>query len=177
MQRRDLWSTICNLSTCGLPWIVAGEFNTVRWTHEKHGGAAPRARGLIEFNDCLHDAGLLDMKLTGPLFTWFNSSVGDSRIECKLDRVLINANFLHSNPFQGEILMLVLSDHSPILLSLHEKPHIKSLFRYYNFWAKMPGFFQIVKDVWDMDISGTPLFIVVRKLSLLKKRLIEWKKL
>ena len=27
-----------------------------------------------------------------------------------------------------------------------------------------------------MDISGTPLFIVVRKLSILKKRLIEWKK-
>jgi len=62
-----------------------------------------------------------------------------------------------------------LSDHSPILLSLHEKPHIKSLFRYYNFWAKMPGFFQTVKDAWDTNVSGTPLFIVVRKLSILKK--------
>jgi len=101
MQRHDLWKTIRDLSTySGLPWIVAGNFNTVRWNHEMHGGAGPRARGLIEFNDCLHDAGLLDMKLTGPLFTWFNSSVGDSRIECKLDRVLINANFFHSILFR-----------------------------------------------------------------------------
>ncbi|KAJ8622034.1 hypothetical protein MRB53_030563 [Persea americana] len=40
----------------------------------------------------------------------------------------------------------------------------------------MPGFFQIVKEAWDSDVSGTLLFIVVRKLSILKKRLIEWKK-
>ncbi|KAJ8622058.1 hypothetical protein MRB53_030587 [Persea americana] len=40
----------------------------------------------------------------------------------------------------------------------------------------MPGFFQTVKNAWDTDVSGTPLFIVVRKLSILKRRLIEWKK-
>ncbi|XXG79979.1 hypothetical protein AAC387_Pa09g0941 [Persea americana] len=142
MQRRELWKTIRDLSLpSGLPWIVAGHFNTVRWTHEKRGGATPRARGLIELNDCHHDAGLLDLKLTGPLFTWSNSSFGASRIECKLDRVLINDRFLHCNPFQGDVLMPGLSDHSPILLSLHVKAHIKASFRYYTFWAKMPGFF------------------------------------
>ncbi|KAJ8622041.1 hypothetical protein MRB53_030570 [Persea americana] len=40
----------------------------------------------------------------------------------------------------------------------------------------MPGFFQTVQNAWDTDVSGTPLFIVVRKLSILKRRLIEWKK-
>ena len=71
MHRRDLWQTIRGLSSsCGLPWIVAGDFNTVRWNHEKTGGVAPRARGLIDFNDCIHDAGLFDLNLTGPLYTW-----------------------------------------------------------------------------------------------------------
>ncbi|XXG82774.1 hypothetical protein AAC387_Pa10g0665 [Persea americana] len=129
MHRRDLWQTIQGLSpSCGLPWIVAGDFNTVRWNHEKTGGAAPRARGLIDFSDCIHDAGLFDLNLTGPLYTWSNSSIGASRIECKLDRVLINAGFLHSSPFKGEILMRGLSDHSPVLLFFAcQTPHQSSV--------------------------------------------------
>lgn len=151
-------------TTSGLPWIVPGEFNTILRNHEKAGGAIPRARGLIEFNDCIQDAGLLDLKLTGPPITWSDSSFGDSRIDCKLDSVLVNACFRQTSPFKGDILMPGNSDHSLILLSLYEKTHIKAPFRFYNFWAKMPGFFQIVKDVWDTDVSGTPLFTVVPKL-------------
>lgn len=122
MQRRDLWkSNIDESKDSGLPWIVAGDFNTIRWTHEKEGGAIPRAAGLIEFNDCIQEAGLIDLKLSGASFTWSNSSTGDWRIQCKLDRAIVNASFLHSSPFKGDILLPGISDHSPILLSLSEK--------------------------------------------------------
>ena len=40
----------------------------------------------------------------------------------------------------------------------------------------MPGFFKTVKDAWDTNIIGTPLFIEVHKLSIVKKKLIEWKR-
>lgn len=40
---------------------------------------------------------------------------------------------------------------------------------------KMPGFFDLVKNAWNIDVRGTPLYRVVRKLRLVKLQLIEWK--
>ncbi|KAJ8635921.1 hypothetical protein MRB53_010188 [Persea americana] len=39
--------------------------------------------------------------------------------------------------------------------------------------AKMPGFFQIVKEAWDSDVSGTPLFIVVPDEESRKTQLVQ----
>lgn len=61
---------------------------------EKTKGTVPRAIGLIEYNDYIQDAGLINLKLTSPLYTWSNSSFDDSRIERKLDRILVNVCFL-----------------------------------------------------------------------------------
>lgn len=58
-------------------------------------------------------------------------------------------------------MMPGISDHSPVVLSLHEKTHIKGTFRYYNYWTKMLGFFQTMKYARDIKICGTPLFTVV----------------
>ena len=33
-----------------------------------------------------------------------------------------------------------------------------------------------MKDAWDTNVYGTPLFTVIRKLSIMKQNLIEWKK-
>ena len=105
--------------------MVAGDFNTIKWSHEKTGGSTLRAIRLVDYNDCIQGVGLMDFKLNGSRFTWSNSSVGDSRIECKLDRVLVNAAFMHSNLFIGDVLLPSISDHSLILLSLCNRAHIK----------------------------------------------------
>ena len=106
---------------------------------------SPRASGLIEFNDCIQEAGLIDLKLCGSPFACSNSSMGESRIECKLDWGLVNANCMNDNMFKGEVLPPSLSDHSSILLSLNENPPIKSPFRYFNYWAKMPGYSNAIR--------------------------------
>ena len=156
IERKDLWNTIIQISkSITTPWIVAGDFKIIRWSHEKSGGATPRANGLIDFNDCIQEAGLMDLQLKGPIFTWSNSSIGESRIESKLDRALVNAEFLQCNPLKGDTLLPSISDHAPILLSLNEQRHVKAPFRYYNYWAKMSGFFQCVNDAWTNDIYGT----------------------
>ena len=67
---RDLWQSIVTKATSSLPWVLAGNFNTIGWTHEKIGGASPRPSGLIEFNDCIQEVGLIDLKLSGSPFTW-----------------------------------------------------------------------------------------------------------
>lgn len=113
---------------------------------------------------------------TSLVFTWSNSGIGESRIECKLDSVLVKASFLHSSPFKGDIMLPGISDQSSLVLSLPEKNHIKDPFRCYNYWAKLLGCFQTAKAAWDTNIHGTPLFTVVQKLSIVKKHLIEWKR-
>lgn len=133
IQRKDLWNTIIqNSKSIKIPWIVAGDFNTIRWPHEKSGGATPRAIGLIDFNDCIQEAGLMDLQLNGPPFTWSNSSIGAFKIESKLDRVLVNAEFHQCSLLKGDILLPSISDHAPLLLSPYEKHHVKAPFRYYN---------------------------------------------
>ncbi|RWR83584.1 Ribonuclease H domain-containing protein [Cinnamomum micranthum f. kanehirae] len=175
MHRRSLWqSLIARSRNVSKPWIVAGDFNTIRWVLEKSEGSIPRAAGLIEFNDCIQEAGLVDLPLQGSPFTWSNSSIGATRIESKLDRVLVNATFLQTHPFKGEVLMPGISDHCPLLLSIHEKPNIKAPFRYFNYWVKMPGFFDMAQNAWNNDVCGTPLYRVVQKLQMVKQQLIEW---
>lgn len=41
-------------------------------------------------------------------------------------------------------------------------------FKYYNAWAKEDNFFSIVRQAWSINIKGTLLFILVRKLSNVK---------
>lgn len=63
-----------------------GDFNAIRWENEKFGGSKSNNTSMQNFNDCIDHCGLLELNLANPLFTWSNSSVGKSRIECKLDR-------------------------------------------------------------------------------------------
>lgn len=51
-------------------------------------------------------------------------------IECNLDRTMVNPQFVSMNLMRGEVLLLGIFDHSPILLMKddHIKPNIP--FRY-----------------------------------------------
>lgn len=53
---------------------------------------------------------------------------------------------------------------------------VKSPFRFFNTWVREPGFFEIVREAWNVQISGTRLFVAVRKLANVKKARIEWRK-
>lgn len=100
IQRRELWQSLVLKATTSQPWVLAGDFNTLRWNHEKIGEAPPRPAGLIDFNDCIQEVGLIELTLSGSPFTWSNSSLGESRIASKLVRVLINSPCLHSYIFK-----------------------------------------------------------------------------
>lgn len=57
------------------------------------GGVVPRATSMSYFNNCIDNCGLEELNLPGHAFSWSNSSIGSSRIECKVDRALANSNF------------------------------------------------------------------------------------
>lgn len=50
-------------------WIMAGDFNCVRYDHEKIGGDVSDFFAIEEFNNCLMEAKLNDLKWWGQKFS------------------------------------------------------------------------------------------------------------
>lgn len=48
----------------------------------------PSANTLLDFQECINEAGLQDFHFSEPYFTSSNSGAGANRILCKLDRAL-----------------------------------------------------------------------------------------
>lgn len=103
--------------------------NAVRWGNEKCGGLKPNVCSMQSFNDSIDRCGLDKLPLSGPSFSWSNSSSGANHIESKLDRALVNSDLLHStNRFLGSMLNSGLSNHSPILITSGFSSSVKAPF-------------------------------------------------
>ena len=102
-----LWEHIRYVRSCHpfLPWIVAGDFNSVLSLEEKRGGLArlgPSSVLLRQNIDLLH---LSDVKPLNGLFTWNNRRSGNAAISERLDRFLVSCFWLSSSMFlSSEIL-------------------------------------------------------------------------
>lgn len=68
--RSNLWNEFEQFRGVDLPWLVAGDFNCIRYAHEKIGGDCPDFSTLFDFNNCLMEVGLNDLKWWGHKFTW-----------------------------------------------------------------------------------------------------------
>lgn len=102
---------------------------------------------------------------------------GKDRIECKIDRALINDLFHYLKAdYNGQLLTPSLSDHNPILIIGGVRNSFKNPFRHFNAWAKEKEFFGIVKEAWIIGIVGTPMYKLVKKLANVKRALTTWQR-
>lgn len=69
--RQELWLQITSIVTDKL-WLLLGNFNCIRFIHEKMGGETPNLEALEDFNNCIYEAELKDLKWWGQKFTWWN---------------------------------------------------------------------------------------------------------
>ncbi|XP_074287887.1 uncharacterized protein LOC141613052 [Silene latifolia] len=91
VKRKTLWDSLTDMAPRVGPWVVMGDFNIVRYSHEKIGNLPAHLPDMIDFNNCLSSCGLDDMQGTGNDFTWFNKQDPSTRVYSKLDRILVNA--------------------------------------------------------------------------------------
>ncbi|KAJ4965562.1 hypothetical protein NE237_017411 [Protea cynaroides] len=100
-----------------------------------------------DLSDCIMRTGLADIKNKGELFTWNNGQIGLGRIHCKLDRCLVNQDWVdHLRGSEANFLLAGLSDHSPCVLKIDEMPSFgPKPFKFFNFWTKDPMFMDLVR--------------------------------
>ena len=128
---------------------------------------------MTDFHECLFNLELADIPFLGPIFTWMNRREGASFIARKLDRCLQNECcldvFLNA---MTEVLLPGLSDHYPLVTRLNFRPGTGRSkfypFKILNFWADHPAFLELVKDAWNSDVFGTPMYRLTRKLKSVK---------
>ena len=131
---------------------------------------------MTDFHECLFNLELADMSFLGPIFIWMNRREGANFIARKLDRCLQNECCLDVFPnAMTEVLQPGLSDHFPLVTSLNFRSDSgrRKLYpvKFFNFWADHPAFLEIVKDEWNIDVFGTPMYRLTRKLKSVKAAL------
>ena len=158
------------------PWLVIGDFNTTRFVNEKSGGNMVQDTAMNDFHECLFNLELADVPFLGLIFTWMNRLEGVNFIARKLDRCLQNEYCLDmfSNALT-EVQHPGLSDHCPLVTSLNVRPVPERRkyfpFKFFNFWADHPAFLEIVKEAWESDVHGTPMYKLTQKLKRVKASL------
>ncbi|GJX69516.1 RNA-directed DNA polymerase, eukaryota, reverse transcriptase zinc-binding domain protein [Tanacetum coccineum] len=127
-----------------------------------------------------------DICSSGFQFTWSKSPLNPKAgILKKLDRVMVNENFIDTYPKAHAIFLpYLISDHCPALLSIHEGVvKLTKPFRFVNHIADKQSFIQTVEDKWKADIDGGVEILKEYKEAiedegklLMQKTKIEWLK-
>lgn len=90
-KREEVWWELAGAR--GLfygPWVVCGDFNTVRYPSEKK-NCSRVTRAMMEFSSFIEDMELVDLQLAGGDYTWRK---GDKHvIAARLDRFLISVEW------------------------------------------------------------------------------------
>ena len=115
--------------------------------------------------------GFTDLPLEGGSTTWSNC-----RSKSRLDRYLVTPSLEnHFSKITQHRLPHIISDYFPILLSCGFMQRGKSPFRFENMRLKGEGFTGRVQQWWNSyNVSGSPSFVLVQKLRLLKADLRRW---
>ena len=76
LERSTLWAELSTFSQSAhsQPWIVLGDFNSMRFPSEKVGGDISWDSAMESFNICCHATEIDDLKFTGHQLTWSNKN-------------------------------------------------------------------------------------------------------
>ncbi|WJX18847.1 hypothetical protein P8452_08606 [Trifolium repens] len=179
ITRRQLWNKLNDLQTLhNLPWSFIGDFNAIIGAHEHRGSFNPARLPMTEFQNWAESFNLVHLPTRGAEFTWSNGRRSGRCTERRLDRVLCNNLFLDlCNSIYVSTLIKHKSDHYPLLFELQtSNVTFASQFKFMRMWTLHPGCKQVVQDCWNSNIIGCPMFVLSRKLKLLKENLKTWNK-
>ncbi|XP_074266455.1 uncharacterized protein LOC141589728 [Silene latifolia] len=172
-DRIHLWHDLTTIKdSYSGPWCESGDFNNILHFNERLGGTVIWGE-LEEFGQCLQYCELVDIQAQGSFYTWNNKQGANTRVYSRIDRFLINHEWLSLYPNSyAYFLNEGLFDHYPCICYRRlDRTIRKSHFRYFNMWGQTSDFLAIVGNEWEKPILGCKMFQVVCKLKWLKKPL------
>ncbi|XP_070020656.1 uncharacterized protein [Nicotiana sylvestris] len=158
------------------PWAIMGDFNCA--LHKEKRIESPITMAKIrEFKECVTKYTLQDMKSSGAFYTWNNKQGGADRVYSRIDRVLINNDWILAMPdsevfYRNEGTF----DHCPAIIRCVEDQKKQHIFRYFNMWSIAPNYKERVKQGWKTNKRRTKMYELVGKLKNLKGKLQQLNK-
>ncbi|XP_074292818.1 uncharacterized protein LOC141619696 [Silene latifolia] len=119
-ERAGLWTELTQISRgVDSAWMICGDFNSLMNINERIGGAPVSWNDVLPMRQIVLNCNLIEMKTVGAFFTWNNKHENGTKVYSKLDRVLINADWLTTFPeCYANFLPEGLFDHCPCLIKL-----------------------------------------------------------
>ncbi|XP_074300815.1 uncharacterized protein LOC141632139 [Silene latifolia] len=176
--RGPLWEQLINFaSVVDGAWAVCGDFNCVLSHSERLGGSSTDAE-IDAFQGCLTSCGLVDSPAMGSFFTWNNKQEVNARVYSRLDRFLINSDWSCSmSDNYAHFLPEGYFDHTPcILKKAGQLLATNRPFKYFQMWGKSPLFLPGMAVWWDVEYTGTRMYVLIKKLKNLKQHLKHFNK-
>lgn len=173
VSRRQVWKVISSFKSRFLdPWCVGSDFNEIRNVGERK-GCIRRDRRMVEFNEFIEGLALYNVPMHGRRFSWSNSEDGGRW--SRIDRVLLEPEWMRKFKFKLWGLPRGVFDHFPLILMEHERDWGPKPFRFLNAWSLHPKFLDVVKQSWEAsNVSRWAGFIIATKLRYLKLELKKW---
>ncbi|KAK9992081.1 hypothetical protein SO802_027066 [Lithocarpus litseifolius] len=169
-KKSDTWALLRQLhASSSLPWLCAGDFNEILWSHEKC-GLGPRSETPMQaFREVLDETGLKDLGYVGKKFTWKGRRQSGFVLE-RLDRAVANNQWFSQNPgTKVQHLHSNSSDHQAILVKPEGiSPKPKRSFKFEQMWLQDRGCIDTVNCAWGPSIVGAIMPVVAEKLMLVE---------
>ncbi|XP_077228454.1 uncharacterized protein LOC143861412 [Tasmannia lanceolata] len=178
-DRKVLWEDLelVNAVIQG-PWIVLGDFNVIRSYDERSGGPSHNQNDIEDFNNCIHNCCLADLRSIGHSLSWNNRASPSERKYARLDRALVNDLCLQDFPLSFAAYRPPgISDHSAITVSLKNQTSLgPKPFKFMSMWLDDVSVYPVVERAWANNCMGNPMYRLVYKLKEVKRQLVSWNK-
>lgn len=158
-----------------LPWCLSGDFNLIRFLHERLGDIRREVR-MFKFGEFIDSWNLIENPLKGVKFTW--TTFRESPSLSRLDRFLYCIEWEDLFPQRSQVAgPRTIFDHSPIILESGCMMGGISPFKFEESWFFKLDFMETVEHVWHQPLfSRNASRVFALKLKSLKHRLKHWNK-
>ncbi|KAL5575065.1 hypothetical protein UlMin_016764 [Ulmus minor] len=149
-ERKEFWEELYGIHTiCGPKWCLGGDFNIVRFCHEKY-PLGRRTRSVRQFDELITELELKDLALQNASFTW--SNFREMLVKCRLDRFLFTEEWgARKNDIRQETGSRTCSDHMPLILDTSPVLWGSTPFRFENMWLGHSSFRQECEK-WELRV-------------------------
>ncbi|XP_074266842.1 uncharacterized protein LOC141590131 [Silene latifolia] len=122
-ERESLWDSLIHISRgIDTAWMVGGDFNSLLHLNKRIGGAEVTWSDITPMRQMVDQCELMELKSTGSFFIWNNKQEVGTKVYSKLDRVLVNGEWLDDFPeCLSHFLPEGLFDHCPCLIKFQTR--------------------------------------------------------